>query len=472
MTGSVLETFWILFDSDAAKVKKGAEEAERSTAGLNQSLAATEEISATLGSSFLAMATQAAGALSALFAVQRVVGGAFSNAEFAKHIGETAEALGLSARGLGAWSDAIKHIGGSAEGAVDSIRALSGSLAQVDATGHSRVKPFFDELKINMKDAQGNTKNVTQLLWELSGAFEHMSKQESFGFGRKMQLDEGMIRLLQRGQAGLVGIIDQMHKLGDIQDDDVKAAQQWDEALDNAEHRARTFGLSITTELLPKLADLSDWFGENGPLIISTIEGVTAALATMAIGPGLLKLGAVILSAVADFGLLQTALIGLEWTGAALAGILSLPIAAVVALGAAFTVLIYHWEDIYGEIKSDVLWLIKAFGDLGNWVSRLFGGSNAFNLQSNSDVNHTLSIAQQRLATANSTPLGAQTSNSINNSARSFSSENHLHIENITIQTQATSADDVAKHIMPAVKEEFNKHFRQTVNDSDDGQAI
>lgn len=453
MGGSVLETFWILFDSDASKVKKGAQEAETATEGLSGKLLSAEEISNALGASFMNMAKQAALMFGGLFAAERAIGGAFENAEWAKHVSEAGEALGISTKNLGAWSDAIKHIGGSAEGAIDSIRALSGSLAQVDATGHSRVKPFFDELGIKMQDSTGKTKKVTQLLWELSGAFEHMSKQESFGFGRKMQLDEGMIRLLQRGQSGLKGLIDQMHALGDIQDEDAEAAKQWAEFLDNVSHSMRTTSLGITTELLPALVAIGKAFEDNrdiiDPIIGTLISSVglliarlailrAAAVKTLVVG----ELGEI----VAWLGLMNDALrtgTVLTWLG--LAPWLAIT-AAILGAGYAVYELLNNWKDLV------------------NFTSKLFGGSNVYDM----NVDHNLEGAKQKLASADHNPLGWQTSQSISNSAQNFKKETNISIGEITVHTQATSAGDVAKDIA----HELQRHFRQTVNDSDDGQAI
>lgn len=454
---SILETFFILFDSDASKVKKGAEEAELATTGLNAKLLTTEEISAKLGSSFMALATEAAGALAGIFAVGHLFEGAFKNAEYAKHILETGEALGISTKNLGAWADAVKHIGGSSEGAVDSIRALSGSLAQVDATGHSRVKPFFDELKINMMDAQGHVKPVTQLLWELAGAFEHMSKQESFGFGRKMQLDEGMIRLLQKGQAGLSGLIGEMHALGDIQDEDGQAAKEWAEYLDVLEHQLRTFGLGITTELLPQLVALGKWFTENKEPIKAFFEGIATVI-------GVTFIPAIIRATIASAGFI------IAWAPITL---------AVLALSAAVGLLYMHWEEfsnfvenhtIFGSMYKDVMILVQAIKELVNWTSRLFGGDNVFS--GDVGVQHTITAAQQRINSMNSIPLASQNSASIMNAHRNLNTSNSVSIGTITIQTQATNAEDIANHVGHAIENKLNQHFRQTINNSASGTAI
>ena len=49
---SILETFFILFDSDAEGVKKGADEAERATSGLEETIKKTDDASTKLGDNF------------------------------------------------------------------------------------------------------------------------------------------------------------------------------------------------------------------------------------------------------------------------------------------------------------------------------------------------------------------------------------------------------------------------------------
>lgn len=471
MSGSVLETFWLLFDSDASKVKKGAEEAEVAASGLNSKLLSVDEISAHLGSSFLGMAKQAAEAFAAMFAVEKLIGGAFENAEFAKHVGESAEALGISTSALGAWGDAVRHIGGDAEGAISSFKALSGSLAQVDATGHSRVKPFFDELGIQMLDIHGKIKPVNDLLLEMAGKFEHMSKQESFGFGRKMQLDEGMIRLLQRGSSGVQSLIDKMHGLGDITDQDAEAAKKWDESLDTARLTLRHFGLSITSDVLPQLAELVDWFSDNGPVIEDTLGTITAAIVLLTAKMVIMKGVAIASVAITEIGeviawleLLTTAF----ETAAVAEWLLMAPWLLIVAAIGLVSYAVYelwkNWSGIGDKFIDKINQIKEAFGGLGDWINKLLGGNGEFNVNKHLTADHVVSAAQSKLATMNSTPLASQNSQSIMNGSKNYNSSNSLSIGTILVQTQATDAKEIAAQIHSAIKDEHNKQSRQTVN--------
>lgn len=474
---SVLETFLILFDSNAKQVKQGSEEAEAAVTGLNTKILSTEEISTALGSSFMNMAKQAVGMFAGIFAIQKAIGSVIENAEYAKHINETAESLGISTQRLGEWADAVKHIGGSAEGAISSFQALAGSIAQIDATGHSRVKPFFDELGISMQDASGHIKPINDLLLELADHFEHMSKQESFGFGRKMQLDEGMIRLLQQGRSGVEGLLGSMKDLGDITPEQAELIKKWDEALYDAEHQARTFGLEITTSVLPALTDLVKWFSENGDVISTLLGTITTAVVLLTAKIVILKgvaLGGAIITELGEIIAFFQLLIGASTAAEAAVLLAMAPFLIWVALIGGISYALYelweNWNKIGDWMGAKADWVSDKFHGIKDFISGIFGGGESgFNIKKFVDVDHHFENAQRMLSSVQNSPLAAQNSQSIMNSARNFNSVNHMSIDNITIQTNATNADDVAKHIIPAIKDEFNRQFRQTVNSTDNG---
>ena len=54
---SILETFYVLFKSDASDLKKGADEAEKTTKRLNETLKGTLAESGKIGASFLDIAS-------------------------------------------------------------------------------------------------------------------------------------------------------------------------------------------------------------------------------------------------------------------------------------------------------------------------------------------------------------------------------------------------------------------------------
>lgn len=451
---SILETFYIMFSSDASKVKKGAQEAFKSTDELETKIKNTTQVSDKLGSAFLNLARQAATAFVGIFAVQRLISETFESTHFADEIGEVAHGLGISTEQLSVWSDAAKFAGGSAQSASESFKNLSGSLAQIDATGHSRVKPFFDELGVQLEDTHGKIRPINDLLLDIAGKFEHMSKQESFGFGRKLQLDEGMIRLLQRGRAGVEELLEAQKELGVVTEEDAATGEEWRHTVDDMEHTTRTFFLGIARDLLPKLEELAKWFRENGPLIKASIEGIAAAVGTLVV---VSRIGAIIAFFTKLSSVIETAIA----VGGTFAGILSamgITLTAplwlwFVAIAGVFTAIIYKWDVLKSYIIGGIQDIRNAFASIGDFFT---GGTHVYK---------SIFEGQQALATASSTPINSQTSNVFSHSAQNAEKNTTVTTGDININTQATDSEGIARDFTGHLKREMF----QAVTNSDDG---
>lgn len=143
-------------------------------------------------------------------------------------LGDLSEAINVSVKDLDSWGQAAQYAGGTVEGFQGSITALSGSLAQLSTTGGGRAKKFFQALGINAEDSKGKVKPAIDVLLDLSSKFEHMSKQESFGLGQKLGLDQGTITLLQKGRGEVERIIKEMKELS-YSEEDAKIAGDFDD---------------------------------------------------------------------------------------------------------------------------------------------------------------------------------------------------------------------------------------------------
>lgn len=453
---SILETFFILFKTNSVEIKKGTQEAGKEVDQLEAKIKSSDVVANQLGSSFVGLIKQAGAAFIAIASIQKVISGTFEAAHFADDLGEVAHGLGVSVELLSAWSDATKFAGGTATSAQESFKALSGSLAQIDATGHSRVKPFFDELGVQLEDVHGKIRPINDLLLDVAGKFEHMSKQESFGFGRKLQLDEGTIRLLQRGRKGVEDLLAAQKELGVVTEEDAEIGRQWREQVDEMEHASRGFFLTIAKSTFPVLEDGMKWVINNGPILKATIEGLTAAVTLFwtatKIGViatawrGAAAAGVTFFEFIITYGTLALEVIG---------GIISAPAAIIVGLTALFGALIYHWEQVKNYVLSGIDEIRDRFSGIGNF----FGIGNS--------THEAIIKGKADLSAAGTSSIGSQTSNVFSNSIRSSNKLGDLTIQKMEIHTQATDSNGIAGGIHEGLKH----HFRQTTSNYDDGVA-
>jgi hypothetical protein len=320
---SILDTFLILFESNADDVKKGAKEAQDATRKLDDDLKHANDTSGKLGKSFLAAAKTFAIAATAAFSVGRIAGAVFAQAQLSDALGKTADALGVNVEDLDAWGQAAARSGGSAAGFESSLGALNRGMAEFSTKGTSRVAPFFDQLGISMTDASGKIRPVMDLLPELADAFEGLSKQESTGLGEKLGLDAGTIMLLQSGRRAVEDLVDRQKSLGVITKEQAEIAAKFNDQWDDTGQIFRGLYVAIGTMILPALTSFLQGFEavavfmrENGTFIegffiaigsvltvVYTPSVIAAAAATWALIAPYLAVAAVVLAVAAAFAI-------------------------------------------------------------------------------------------------------------------------------------------------------------------------
>lgn len=461
---SVLETFYILFESDADGVKKGAEEAFKTTDNLEKKLKTTDHISNKLGSSFHGMALAATGALASLLSVGALVGSVFRYADIADKLDDTSTLLGRSAEELSNWGDAAAISGGSAEAFQGTLKGLSASLATLDATGKSRVAPFFKEMGISLTDGRGKAKDTLDLLLEVADKFETMDKQSIVGFGRKLGLDEGTILLLMQGRRGVEDIIRRQKELGTITKEQTEIANKYNDQIEEMGHVFRTIGLSIAEVVLPPLTKFLKAIAD-GFIYLRTHESLLKAL-----GTGFKVLAGIILAYVLpSLAAMAASVLAATWP--------------FILAGAAILTFIAILEDLYafmdgkpsllGDLLKDaprleiaVRALIAALQDL--WTAFEPVLNPLQNLKDmGGQVLQYLINGKQSIAAADSNPLAAQTSTSIAAAGATNNRTNSIKIDKIEVQTQATDADGISRQIGKSLQEQVT----MGISNYDDGIA-
>lgn len=310
---SVLETFLILFESNADDVKKGASDANKTTTELNDKLLSTKDVTSVVGASFVQMAAGAAGAIAAVLSLGALTQAMFNAADYADQVGEFSDKLGLNVEDVSAWGDALQVNGGDAASFRATVEGLATSLTDFAVKGKSRVAPFFEELGIKMVDVNGKARNVMEVLPELAESFEKLSKQESAALGQKLGLDQGTIMLLQRGRREVEDQIRIQKELGVVTAEQAEIAGKYNDTVDNTAKVFRSiFGivsssvLPILTRLLESLQAGGQWIQKHTNFVVGLMIALGVAITTYAIPP-LLTMAAAVLTAFAPFILMGVA---------------------------------------------------------------------------------------------------------------------------------------------------------------------
>ena len=361
---SLLETFGIVFDSDASDVKKGAEDAERSVDGLETSIVDTDAAAGALGESFLGVVTSAQGMLASLVSVGAVTAGVIAQAAATDQLGKFSQTLGLNIEEVGAWSQAVARSGGSTEAFQGSIKSLTDSLTDFALTGGGTSAEVFARLGINAFDAGGKIKSAFDLLPEIADSFEGLSAAESAALGQKLGLDQGTILLLQQGKVAIDDLVSRQKALGVATQEDYEIAAKFNDQWDDTKQVFSSLAIATGATLLPAFTSILQgvesvvfFLAENEELVTGFFIGA-ASVITYTYLPAMISAGVATFAAIAPF-----IAIG----------------AAVLAVGTAFA-LVYDdvqaflsgQESVIGTLSEDYPFIGELVTGIADGVGYLF----------------------------------------------------------------------------------------------------
>lgn len=474
---TVLDTLLIVFEGDASKVKKGTKEAEKGLRDVENAAHRTDLVAHKVGESFMDLAKETAGALAGLYAAHHVFEGIMHAGEQVEVLGNLSESLGISIEDLGLWGDAVDAVDGDIGAFHESVKSLSAAFAMFEATGGGRTAKFFQALGINMLDAHGKARGVLDVLPELNRKFQEMSKQESFGFGKKMGLDDGLIRLLQRTPKEFEEIVKKQKALGQATQEDAEQYAKFDEATKELNHATRQLYLGIGSFLFPIMGEFigliisgSEFLQEHKGVLYGIGIAITIALLP-ALAAGAVAIGAFIVA----FGPI-IAVVGAVIAAIALAG--DEIVNWVEGNDSYLTRMLGTWDEFSGKIMGYV-------NKFKGWIGDLVDAYEKFESKISgifSSKEHTASVnaywkehggmgalgndAASQINAANNNPLNGAATGTI--SSLAGNKTNQFNVEKIEVNTQATDADGISKHI----GDSMNDQFSQTAYGFDNGWAI
>lgn len=269
---SILETFYIMFKSDASNVKKGAEEAKKATTSLESSLKNIDKTSEHAGQSFLNLARSASSVLGAFVST----GALFSNFQgtinAVKELGNVSRELNVNVETLDAWGHAVQKTGGTARGFQSSLKSLS--------------------LALN-----STAEVALQSLPAMAESFGKMNNAQANRYGASLGLDQATIYLLQKGRREVEETIKKQKELGLVTKEEVEATRKYDDALYNLGRVMGSVRRELVMPYLPNLQKVFDYLLKHKGLIEGAMIGISGAVTVLALS--LIKLNPVLASVTA-----------------------------------------------------------------------------------------------------------------------------------------------------------------------------
>lgn len=265
---TVIDSFMITLGLDPTDFNKGIDEAYKKTESFASKL---KKKGTAAAASFLSFGT--------------IIAKVKSLAAGADAVGKVADRIGASAPDLYAWGNAAELSGGSVRGLFNSVEGLNKQLARIAVTGKSRILPFFEQLGVAVVDDSGKVRNVFDVLRDLAGAVEGMSKLESQGILSSLQLDEGTIGLLQGGRQALDDLIKRQKDLGYFTKEDTVIAAKFNDSITELS-RSFTFvflpilrfGAPALTQFALALTDVFAYMQKHGDILTMALYAIVTVV--------------------------------------------------------------------------------------------------------------------------------------------------------------------------------------------------
>lgn len=458
--GSVLETFYVLFKSDAEDVEEGAEKAADATDKLEKSIGGADKGSAELGKKFNTLATNAVAAFGSVFAVTQLIAGARGIANQSTELGVLSDILGESSAEITNWGRAVENMGGNAEAFQGTLRGLNASLTDALVGGPNDASKALGILKVSMLDATGNLRPVLDILPEVAEAFSELSRTDALALGRLLGLDDGTILLMSQGEAGVRALVARQRELNMITDEETEALRflnaKWNEYL----NLAKDAGKQTVVDLIPAfekiekaMVAIGRWVAGNGDLVITFLKGAAVVAALFA---------APLVLAAAQYIAIGAAIASVSM----LLGLLIEDFEAFFdGQESAIGNIIEFWKRFgsegIGKLKDKIQPLVDMFEKLKERFSFVLPGvlgGGPF---------ESIGLGQGMLASASGAPIQAMAAATaagvVGDSNRSIT----VPIGEVNIETQATDVEGIAA----GITNELNTQMQNTIDNYDDAVA-
>lgn len=157
--------------------------------------------------------------------------------------------------------------GGSIDSLKNSMIGLSEKIGEASLSGSED----FNRLGISVRDANGNIKSTEQVLNEVRGAFQGLSKQQQISFAQKLGIDKGMLQTLNLSNAELEKTRAKIREIGVVSQKDANRVIALNDSITTTKMALSSLGQQVSLNMLPNMEYLINSFNEflfsNGKLI-------------------------------------------------------------------------------------------------------------------------------------------------------------------------------------------------------------
>jgi hypothetical protein len=285
----------------------------------------------------------------------------------------------------------IQELSFIAEQSSSSTEALYSSISGLGAKiGEAAQKGSedFSRLGVSVRNANGSVKDTDVVLSEVGDRFKQLglSMNEQQGFAEALGIDPSLLSMMNKTGAEMASLRGEAQRLGVLTADQVKSAQDYNDALGalgfGMESVKRFIAVGLAPELTEMTKDFTDLLAANKDFIINGIKATVGALSGLVdmlirVAPVIVAVGlAVGFVNLATLGLIGTIKILQKLTIVALIiGIILIIDDLIVALQGGKSLIREFFLEFFGfDIKPVLEDIVKGFKEVGTTLKNFAVG--------------------------------------------------------------------------------------------------
>lgn len=443
---SVLDTFYILFETNAKEVKAGTDDARKSGKSLADDMGKLDSQTKNVGASFGAMIGKAAGALAGIFAVSALAGNTMRALSDTQGLQLQAQAINANIGTLDALGRAMEKQGGSADGFRSALVGINADMQQLATTGQSSLLPILGRLGISMLDASGNARDVMDVLPEIADALSGMRPDQALSLGRSLGFDDATVRTIMRGRAAVAELTEEQRRLGVRTEADAALAREFAASMVDLRQMMMQAAMGIAAIVVPA-------FKAVHGAISAVTDHISANRGFYDLFFAMLATAAASVAAVVLFTYVPAMWAAAAATAAAIWPV-TLLIAIIGALSAAIALVYDDWMTFKSGGVSAIGAVVDSFKAMIDWANKAWDSVRSFfGFGPSETAIDAVRTARHEIQVAANSPIAATSSAAImaGNSSRSTS----ISVGAVSVNTQATDAEGISAAIGKTLQDQL-----------------
>lgn len=377
---TILDTFITIYKADNEDLKRGHQEARKSTDEIVEGMRKSEVQAKRSSDAIGTFLKGALGWLTAVVSTGKLVSGAIDYTDDVVKLQQLSDVIGVNISQLDAFRRTITDSGGDASRSLGELQRLYRRVGAAARDSESQQAQMFERIGVAVKDSSGEVRDSLDIMLDMGDALRDLDRAEALDIARRLGVaDPVTLDLMLKGRKEFEALLRDQKEQGVITKEGSERVARFNDALTRFTAGIRRGSDALYNALLPvltwvteKIASAIEWFNQNKVVVVGFFTTIATAVTAFFL-PAMLKAAAATLAATWPFLLIGAAI------GVAAAAI-ALIVDDIVAFMNGNDSLIGQISEEYPAIGRTVerlgevfktVW--EAIGAILDWIGEHFG---------------------------------------------------------------------------------------------------